>query len=368
MAVQNKIEYSELKYLYLDASNPRLGRENTAHQLSQDQVLEAMKDWTLDELALSFLESGFWPQEALLVVEELLNGQKRLVVVEGNRRLAALKLLKLAFDGKPESPKWRELVHRQKAPQNLFSEIPFIRVGSRNDVLAFLGFRHVTGIKEWNPAEKAEYIAHLIERHKMGYDEIRRKIGSKTDTVRRNYISYRLLLQMEGEEDIDLKRVEEKFSVLYLSLRTEGAQKYLQVDIQSEPGKARRPVPQSRLEALARFALWLFGDEAREPIVKESRYVERFGKVLLNRKAVEYLERTDRPSLDFAYRIAGGDELEIIEFLQKAADNTEQALSLVHHYKNSAEIQSAVKRLGTDVYQLVKMFPKIKQEIEEELA
>lgn len=368
MAVQNKIEYCELKDLYLDSSNPRLGRQNAEHQLSQDKVLEAMKDWTLDELALSFLESGFWPQEALLVVEELLDGRERHVVVEGNRRLAALMLLKLAFDGKPESKKWRELVSHQKPAQNLFSEIPYIRVGSRKDIVAFLGFRHVTGIKEWNPAEKAEYIANLIEGQKMSYDEIRRKIGSKTDTVRQNYISYRLLLQMEGEEEIDLQRVEDKFSVLYLSLRSVGVQKYLQIDIQAEPGRARRPVPPSRLNALARFALWLFGDEKHDPVVKESRYVDRFGKVLLNKRAVDYLERTERPNLEFAYRIAGGDELETIEFLQKAADNTEQALSLVHHYKNSSEVQSAVKRLGTDVYQLVKIFPKTKQEIEKELA
>ncbi len=368
MAVQNKIEYSELRELYLDASNPRLGREDTERHLSQDRVLELMKDWTLDELALSFLESGFWPQEALLVVEELLNGQNRRVVVEGNRRLAALKLLKLAFDGKPESKKWRELVAHRKPPQNLFSQIPFIRVGSRKDIVAFLGFRHVTGIEQWHPAEKAGYIANLVEAHKMDYDEIRRKIGSKTNTVRQNYISYRLLLQMEGEEEIDLRRIEDKFSVLYLSLRSEGVQRYLQIDIQAEPGKARRPVPPSRLEALAKFALWMFGDERHDPVVKESRYVDRFGKVLLNKKAVDYLERTDRPNLDFAYRIAGGDELETIEFLQKAADNAEQALSLVHHFRNSSEVQSAVKRLGTDMFQLLKIFPKAKQEIEQELA
>ena len=53
-----------------------------------------------------------------------------------------------------------------------------------------------------------------------------------------------------------------------------------------------------------------FGDDKHDPVVRESRYVDRFGTVLLNKKAVEYLERTDRPNLDFAYRIAGGDELE----------------------------------------------------------
>jgi ParB-like chromosome segregation protein Spo0J len=368
MAVQNKIEYGGLKDLYLDPSNPRLGRQNTQRHLSQDTVLEMMNDWSLEELALSFLESGFWPQEALLVVEELLGGQKRHVVVEGNRRLAALKMLKQALDGKPDSKVWREMVAHRKPSPDLFTDIPYIRVTSRKDVVAFLGFRHVTGIKEWNPAEKAEYIADLIEDHKMSYDEVRRKIGSKSDTVRRNYISYRLLLQMEDEDEIDLQRVEEKFSVLYLSLRSVGVQKYLQIDIQAEPGKAKRPVPASRLEALAKFAVWMFGDDKHEPIVKESRYVDRFGKILLDKKAVDYLERTERPNLEFAYRIAGGDELETIEFLQKAADNAEQALSLVHHYKNSGQIQSAVKRLGADVYQLLKIFPKVKDEVERELA
>jgi hypothetical protein len=112
----------------------------------------------------------------------------------------------------------------------------------------------------------------------------------------------------------------------------------------------------------------MFGDEKHDPVVKESRYVDRFGKVLLNKKSVDYLERTERPNLDFAYRIAGGDEFETIEFLQKAADNAEQALSLVHHYKNSFDVQSAVKRLGADAFQLLKIFPKVKDELEKELA
>jgi ParB-like chromosome segregation protein Spo0J len=247
MAVQNKIDYAKLKDLWLDPTNPRLGRHNTSRHMTQDAVLEIMNDWSLEELASSFLESGFWPQEALLVVEELLGGQTRKVVVEGNRRLAALKMLKLAFDGHPDSKLWRELVARRKEPEKLFLEIPYILINSRKDVVAFLGFRHVTGIKEWNPAEKAEYIADLIEEHKMSYDEVRKKIGSKTDTVRRNYISYRLLLQMEGEDDIDLERVEDKFSVLYLSLRSLGVQRYLQIDIQAEPSHAKRPVPTAKI-------------------------------------------------------------------------------------------------------------------------
>lgn len=61
------------------------------------------------ELAVSFLESGFWPQEGLLVVRENLYGKPALVVVEGNRRLAALQLLSDAARGRPTTRKWEAI-------------------------------------------------------------------------------------------------------------------------------------------------------------------------------------------------------------------------------------------------------------------
>lgn len=59
MAVHNKIAYANLPQLHLDPDNPRLGRENTKRDLSERKILDLMKDRMLEELALSFLESGF---------------------------------------------------------------------------------------------------------------------------------------------------------------------------------------------------------------------------------------------------------------------------------------------------------------------
>lgn len=132
-----------------------------------------MRDWTLEELALSFLEAGqFWTHEALLVANENLYGKSCLVVIEGNRRLAALKYLHDALRGKPVSPKWEEVARNAKPQESLFTRIPYLEVNSREDVEAFLGFRHVTGIKEWKPAEKAEFIAKLIDERGMSYEEV----------------------------------------------------------------------------------------------------------------------------------------------------------------------------------------------------
>lgn len=355
--MNTEIQYASIDELNLDPLNPRLGRENTGTDVSQEKVLALMQDWTLEELGTSFIENGFWPQEALIVVKEKLYGFSALVVVEGNRRLAALRLLAQAVAGKSNSRKWDEMIGGKKVPTTLFSKVPYLVANSRDEVDAFLGFRHVTGIKEWRPAEKAEFIAKLIEKRNLSYDDVRKKIGSKTPTVRQHYISYKLLLQMEDRDDIALEKVEKKFSVLYLSLRTEGVQKYLHIDIQAEPAKARKPVPPSRLKALTYFAQWLFGDEKTPPLFTDSRHVDNFGRTLESPKAVEYLERTPNPNFDFALRVAGADEPELVDLLESAADNIELALGRLHQHTKSSKIQTAVDRVVSDAEQLRKVIP-----------
>ncbi len=350
--------------LWLDPHNPRLGRENTRKDLNQGQVLDLMREWTLDELGISFLESGFWPQEALLCIREQVGEEERLIVIEGNRRLAALKLLFQARENRPFSQKWADIAASgsEESFERLKS-VPCLEAESRQAIQAYLGFRHVTGIKEWAPAEKAEFISKLIDEQGMNYKTVMRKIGSKTPTVRQNYIAYRILLQMEDRDEIKLEQVEERFSVLFLSLRTKGVQTYLEIDINADPLSAKTPVPQDKLDHLVRFAQWLFGSEDKEPIVKDSRQVDRFGLTLESPQAIDYLENSKSPSLETAYRLAGGEESEVISLIQDAYYNIEQALSTIHLHRDSDAIQKAVKRLGSDFVQLLELFPAIRDQI-----
>ncbi len=366
MAISEKIEREKIENLYLDANNPRLGRRLIEKKPGQEEILRWMvAEGVLDELAVSFLESGFWTQEALVVVDQKMGRKKELVVVEGNRRLAALKMLFKAYRGEKVGKSWAETASTA-TPSRMqkLERVPFVRADSRKEVQAYLGFRHVSGIKEWNPAEKAEFIAHLIDDQKLSYQQVMRRIGSKIPTVRQNYISYRILLQMEEQsEDISIKNVEARFSVLYLSLRTNGVQQYLDIEIQAEPDKVKRPVPRKRLKELANFACWLFGSEDRKPIVRDSRDTDKFGTILESPAAIEYLERTETPVFDTAYRIAGGSEAETARHIERAADEVEEALGTAHHHKKSKRLQTATQRLGRDVLQLLRLFPKIKSEL-----
>jgi hypothetical protein len=359
MAISRTIEFISIDNLCLDPLNPRLGRRDTGIDVSQDLVLELMRDWKLDELAISFIENGFWPNEALVVVQEELYGATQNVVVEGNRRLAALLLLRNARAGNPLSRKWAEIAASGEIDEAMFLDIPIVRADTRGDVEAYLGYRHVTGIKEWDPAEKAEFIARLIDRDGLSYQQVMRKIGSKVEPVRRNYISYRILLQLEQLDDVSVEHIEERFSVLFLSLREPPVQTFLGIDVQADPEHAQHPVPDENLGDLSSFAVWLFGTPDQPPLFSDSREVKRFSQILASPDAVAYLRDAKRPNFEIAWQRAGADEPEIIERIQTATDELEQALGRVHLYTDSKELRKVVDRFGRDALELLSKFPDI---------
>ena len=75
--------------LHLDAKNPRLGLE-TQSQAPREIIQHLFEHDKAMEIADSIATRGFFPNEPLLAIKE--NG--RTVVIEGNRRLAALKALR----------------------------------------------------------------------------------------------------------------------------------------------------------------------------------------------------------------------------------------------------------------------------------
>ena len=361
MAVSSTLEYANIEDLCLDPMNPRLGRHRMSRDTSQEELLNTMRAWVLDEIAYSYLQSGgFWTHEPLIVVKEELYGAEHLVVVEGNRRLAALKYLFDAANGNPYSRIWGEMIDELRTPEGLFGSIPYVLADTRADVQAFLGFRHVTGIKQWGADEKAGFIAKLIDEQDLSYKEVARKIGSKVPTVRKHYIAYQLMLQIENfVEDIDTDSIGDRFAVLYMSVDTQGVQTYLNIDITKPPNQLNEPVPREQLKHLENFAKWLFGLNDVEPIITDTRQVSKFGKILENQDAIEYLETSKKPKFEVAYTYAGGEEDETINYIQEAYHNVELALSRVHLYKKSIKLSKEVKRLGTDVKELLKVFPEI---------
>lgn len=333
MAIGKELAYLAVDALKLDPQNPRLGRDRRRSGLDQDALLAEMTSWTLEELVDSFAQSGgFWTQDALIAVEETVDGQAtgKYIVIEGNRRLASIKLLQGALDKSiAQPPRWlseRLATFHPSLSDELFTKLPVLIADKREDVLAYLGFRHVTGIKQWRPAEKAEFITSLVDDQKMTYKEVSRQIGSRSDTVRQNYTAFKMLLQMEEMEDFDWSEVEERFSLLFLSIRSEGTRDFLGVELKGDSPKSEQPIPKEKTQNAESFVTWLFGTKEKRAIVGDSRNVDRFGSILSEPRAVDYLKSSARPDFETAYALTASADL-VIDPLNEAARHIRLALS-----------------------------------------
>ncbi|MBN1546914.1 MAG: hypothetical protein JW902_09660 [Syntrophaceae bacterium] len=365
MAVSDKIKYRNIDELYLDPLNPRLGRHRINANTNQNTLLEYMQEQVLEELALSFITgSGFWVQEALLVTLERYLDSDVLVVIEGNRRLAALKLLKMANEREINDSRWISIAEeaREKGHdvlEKLFNQIPCISVDSRNDVDEFLGFRHVSGIKQWKPAEKARFIDRLVVGKNQSFNHISKSIGSNASTVKRNFIAYRVAIQMEDIiEDLPCDALENRFSLLYSAIQNPFVQDFIGLNMSSLDEATRSPIAAEK-QLDFKFAMeCLFGSKSKEPLVTDTRQITKFGAILNNEDAISYVRKSATPNLENAFLIAGGPKEEVVSTLREISSSIRSILGKVGIYKRDRNVDEAVEDIAKVVAVLLDHFPK----------
>lgn len=163
--------------LHLDAKNPRLGREVTA--TAPREIIQYLfeHDKTM-EVAESIATRGFFANEPLLAVRE---GGK-LIVVEGNRRLAALKVLR--EPGLLEGSKQRqaERLSRRIAAQNI-STVPVTVAPNRKATDRLIAGRHIgTPVLAWEAENRASFI---LDKLAEGYDneELQDELGFSASDI-----------------------------------------------------------------------------------------------------------------------------------------------------------------------------------------
>jgi hypothetical protein len=134
------------KDLYLDAQNPRLAEYALGDAPTQSELLKILwSKMAVDELALSIASSGYFDYEPLFVVTE----DNRDVVIEGNRRLAAVKIL--LDESVRRKLKIEDLPELSSAQRRGLETLPVIRT-ERDKIWQYIGFKHVNG-----PANRTQF-------------------------------------------------------------------------------------------------------------------------------------------------------------------------------------------------------------------
>ena len=278
-----KINLSQLKF---DEKNPRLPMRLYG-ETDENQVIDYMiKYGNIVELMLSIAETGYSDAEPLLVVQDF---DGTYTVVEGNRRLAALKLL-----NKPELAKVRIQSVKTviEEAKNKPTDIPCILYPSREAVLDYLGYRHITGVKDWGALEKARYLDQLYQIHIQDtpqdkiYSKLAKMIGSRSDYVSKLHMAFKLYEKANDKayyED-DIEESDIKFSWITTALGYNGILKFIGL-----LGVEDNSLSTLNEENFGKIFTWMFS--AKKHVIQESRQISKLSKIAEYPEAVERLEK-----------------------------------------------------------------------------
>ncbi|WP_149240387.1 ParB N-terminal domain-containing protein [Dyadobacter sp. 32] len=300
--MKQKIEQIATEDLSFDYQNPRIAEFGISNRTTEQEIIQIL--WNVmgvEEIVLSIRASGFFEHEPLLAVEE----DGRLIVIEGNRRLAAVKCILNREIADYIGINKNQLSVSPEIKDSLKS-LPVILVEERRDAWKFIGFKHINGPAKWGSYAKAQYISQIKNEYDIPLEEIASQIGDTHKTVQKLYQGLQVIEQAEqlgkfSRTDISANRL--YFSHLYTGLTYEGFKDYLGIKDISEDTK--NPVPEEKWDHLEELLTWLFGSRKKEVdavILSQNPDLRRLDAVIRNKEAIYALR--DGVSLIQAYELS----------------------------------------------------------------
>lgn len=342
----DEITWMPVSELAFDTKNPRLAEFDISAKESElvKFLWEAMD---VRELMLSVAASGYFAHEPMIVANE----RGKNIVIEGNRRLAAVKLL---LDSALRKELKGSLPTATKEVCQSIKQIPCL-MSSRQAAWRYLGFKHVNGPAKWGSYAKSQYIAKVHRDYGISIDEIACQIGDTHNTVRRLYQGLMVIEQAErvGAYDrADRWYSRLYFSHLYAGLQYPGISEFLSLrpvkDDESEP------VPKEKQAQLRELLLWLYGSksEQRPPVIQsQNPHLRQLDAVLANTEALAAMRNGAGLSVAFEASRPSSNIFE--EALVAAKQNLEKARGVLSTgYDGSKALQGIAADVSVLAYDL----------------
>lgn len=188
--------------LKLDPRNPRIPDSETEFS-QRDLIRELLEHDRVEKLAKDIAEHGYFIVESLIAVED---EDGKLVVVEGNRRLAALKLLL-----NPEmAPTEKAIKSFRKISASVdkdsIKKINVVVAPSRQSALIYIRNKHTQlGFEKWSPVMQAKFYHDTIEEEAFTVRQAAKFFNMAPGDVMKNvqfYKMYEIAKALDLADDI----------------------------------------------------------------------------------------------------------------------------------------------------------------------
>ena len=333
--------------LRLDRLNPRLIGE--AENASDEAIIARLyRAAEIDELLQSISANGYLDIEPMVCMPPHPKNPSlddELIVLEGNRRLAALRLLR---------DRNLDLVNRIKSSERLSITIPSVDdalrvtfdhvsvylVESREEARSFIGFKHINGPAKWDAYAKARFAAEWYKTGRsdgIGLEAIARAIGDRHDTIKRMVSAIYVLDQAADKElfDIDDRHTKRfNFSHLYTALARSQYMDYLGLESTwASYDPSPDPVSPDKLDELREILVWIYGskkDDLPPVIQSQNPDIKRLGEVLARTESQHVLKVTR--NLDEAHASTETVDKRFTASLIRARESVQDAANSLRAY------------------------------------
>ena len=338
--------------LLLDPENPRLP-EHLHSAESAALVKHYLTAEAADELVASLINNGYFEHEPLLVRPEE-NGFY--TVLEGNRRLAALRLI----HGVDRPDEFQVEATADQVAR--VSEIPCVEVADRDAVHRLIGYRHIGGLKKWKPEAKARFLLREVEAAQAReeanpFQAVALAVGSNSQGVRQAYLAMRLLLWARDDRGVDVAGVQyDRFGVWLRCMNSADVRGFFHLENPKTYDQINEAIEnQVDVDRFREVLTDLVNPEGGRAVLADSRQVTIYGRVLQNPRAYDAL-RTYQ-NLDIASQIVRLDTVHervrdlakrvqlLTSDVQDSQYSEELGFAVDELIKNSRTLQAAVRGL-----------------------
>jgi len=291
-------ELMKVSDLHFDRKNPRLAEFDLTGDTEESEVIKILWEaMDVKELTMSIAASGFFRHEPVLVTEE----DGKYIVIEGNRRLAAVKLL---VDRNLVEGLGKQIPAIDANAKAALKHIPATLI-TRKKAWHYLGFKHVNGPAKWSSYAKSQYIADVHRNFEVKLEDIARQIGDTHKTVQRLFRGLMVVEQAERLKVFDREdrwRHHFAFSHIYTGLEYPGISTF--IGLRPVTDEDLEPVPPDKKDALREIFVWIYGSRKKDipPVVKtQNPHLRQLEAVVCNIEALAALR--GGLGLEFAHEL-----------------------------------------------------------------
>ena len=325
-----------LDRLTLDSANPRL--PDSIRGASERTLVKYIAEtYNAISIGRSIALFGYFGSEPLVVIPA---EENTYVVVEGNRRLVALRILSdpsiaAGFD---DAREWCQ----QGARVEHFRTVPVVVAQDRRAVAPVIGYRHISGIEQWDPFPKARFIAGLVDDQQLSFEDVADLVGETKTAVAAHYRNYAIAKQAQDDFGIDTALATERFGVFTRMMTSLHLRTHIGAAAPAGVVARARPLADDNASNLGELFSWVFGDESFDAVIEDSRQMTDLGTIVASEDGLEILRATR--NMEAAFGAAGGLRNRLVTRLGGAASSLEEAREDMTSYGQEEEIRLLLDR------------------------